>query len=315
MKKSYYTFFVDIYASRSLRDFTFLLSKSILETLKPYGVKVFQQFWTHVKSLRASISFDITGIPSFQLGLGDIQQPEVALDEIFKYLAMADKPCIVAIDEFQQIACYPEKNVEAFLRSAIQQSSNAHFIFAGSQRHVMGNIFLSASRPFYQSVSMMDLQSIGLSNYISFAQSHFEANKKHITSETVELIYQRFEGVTWYMQKMLNVLYGMTPTKGVCEQEMTQEALQSIIESFRYTYSETLFRLPEKQKELLIAIAKEGQAKAVTSGAFVKKYKLPSGSSVQAALKGLLEKDFVTQESGVYKIYDKFLGIWLVENY
>ena len=73
--------------------------------------------------------------------------------------------------------------------------------------------------------------------------------------------------------------------------------------------------MPEKQKELLIAITKEGKAKAVTSGAFVKKYKLTSASSVQAALKGLLEKDFVTQEMGVCQTYDRFLGIWLKEIY
>ena len=83
----------------------------------------------------------------------------------------------------------------------------------------------------------------------------------------------------------------------------------------RYTYSEILFRLPEKQKELLIAITKEGRAKALTSGTFIKKYKLASASSVQAALKGLLEKDFVTQEMGICQIYDRFLGIWLKENY
>jgi len=107
----------------------------------------------------------------------------------------------------------------------------------------------------------------------------------------------------------------MTPEHGVCKVEMVSEAIRQIIDSFRYTYSEILFRLPEKQKELLIAITKEGKAKSITSGAFIKKYRLASASSVQSALKGLLEKDFVTQEKGVYQIYDRFLGIWLKENY
>ena len=77
----------------------------------------------------------------------------------------------------------------------------------------------------------------------------------------------------------------------------------------------TADRLPERQKQLLIAINKEGEARAVTSGGFVKKNSLPSPSSVQAALKGLLEKDFITHEQGVYRIYDRFFGIWLEENY
>lgn len=97
--------------------------------------------------------------------------------------------------------------------------------------------------------------------------------------------------------------------------EMVKEAVHQIIDSFKYTYSEILFRLPEKQKELLIAITKEEKAQALTSGAFIKKYKLSSASSVQSALKGLLEKDFITQEQGIYQIYDQFLGIWLRETY
>lgn len=315
IQNNYYTFFIDIYDSRSLRDLVFALSKEILEVLKPVGKKALQSFWECVKSLQASISFDVNGVPSLNLGLGDIQAPANTLDEIFRYLGQADKPCLVAIDEFQQITGYVEENVEATLRTYVQQCNNARFIFAGSQRHVMGNMFLTASRPFYQSVSMMHLESIPLEEYITFACMHFEWDGKTIEKEAVSVIYEQFEGITWYMQKVLNALYDMTPDRGTCEVGMVADAIRQIVDSFRYTYSEILFRLPEKQKELLIAITKEGKAKAITSGAFIKKYRLASASSVQAALKGLLEKDFVTQEMGVYQIYDRFLGIWLKESY
>lgn len=282
IKQNYYTFFIDIYDSRSLRDLVFALSKEILG-----------------KSGQ----------------LGDIQDPSNTLDEIFRYLEQANKPCLVAIDEFQQITGYAEGNVEATLRTYVQHCNNTRFIFAGSQRHVMGNMFLTASRPFYQSVSMMHLESIPLEEYATFARRHFEQAGKNIEEGVVEEIYQRFEGVTWYIQKVLNALFDMTAERGVCDVKMVPEAIRQIIDSFRYTYSEILFRLSEKQKELLIAITKEGKAKAITSGAFIKKYKLASASSVQSALKGLLEKEFVTLEMGVYQIYDRFLGIWLKENY
>lgn len=76
-----------------------------------------------------------------------------------------------------------------------------------------------------------------------------------------------------------------------------------------------LFRIPEKQKELLIALAKEDKACAVTSGDFVRKYRLSSPSSVQSALRGLLEKDFITQEQDVYQVYNRFFGMWLRGNF
>jgi len=313
--RKYYTFFVDIYATASLRDFVFLWSKMILEGLKPRGKRALQRFWNTVKSLQAVISFDVSGNPSFHLQLGDIKSEEITLEEIFRYLNEADKPCIVAIDEFQQIAAYPEKNVEALLRTYIQHCTNARFIFAGSQRHVMGNMFLSASRPFYQSVSMMYLESIVLPEYTAFAIRHFEQGGKKIESEVVELIYRQFEGITWYLQKVLNVLYSLTPAKGNCTAVMVPTALNSIIDSFKYTYQEMLFRIPEKQKELLIALAKEGKARAVTSGEFVRKYRLSSSSSVQSALRGLLEKDFIAPEQGMYQVYDRFFGMWLRDNF
>ena len=92
IKQGYYTFFIDIYDSRSLRDLVFALSKEILEVLKPVGKKALQSFWECVKSLQASISFDVNGMPSLNLGLGDIQAPATTLDEIFRYLEQADKP-------------------------------------------------------------------------------------------------------------------------------------------------------------------------------------------------------------------------------
>jgi len=309
------TFFVDIYATKSLRDFVFALSKVILEGLKPFGISALEKFWNFVKSLRAGITFDPAGNPSFNIGLGDIHEPQATLDEIFAYLNKSDKPCLVAIDEFQQIASYTEENVEAILRTHIQHCNNVHFIFAGSQHHTIGNIFLSPSRPFYQSVSMMYLTSISIFKYSDFAISHFEHAKKTIQKEVIANIYHQFDGITWYMQKMLNAMYEMTPQGGVCDMSFISYAIENILNSFQYAYSEMIFRLPEKQKELLVAMAKEGKVQAPTSGDFVSKYKLHSSSSVQAALKGLLEKDFITKEKDEYQVYDKFFAIWLRASY
>ena len=315
LSKEYYTFFVDIYATKSLRDFIFSLSKVILESLKPFGKKAVEIFINSVLSLQAGISYDFTGTPSFNIQLGDIQNSMATLEEIFKYLAKADKPCIVAVDEFQQITNYSEKNVEALLRTHIQHCNNAQFIFAGSQRHTMGNMFLSASRPFYQSVSMMHLESIAIEKYIDFARNHFKKADRRITPETIRIVYDRFDGVTWYVQKTLNVLFAFTPVGATCDESMVEPAIASVVDSYRFNYQETLFRLPERQKELLVAIAKEGNAKSITSGEFVKRYSLTSPSSVQAAVKGLLEKDFITLFNGSYSIYVKLFEIWLRESY
>lgn len=315
IKDNYYSFFIDIYATNSLRDLVYLLSKEIIEQLKPFGKKAIEIFWTTVRSLQAGISFNVTGVPSFNVRLGDIQTVETTLDEIFRYLDRAGKPCVIAIDEFQQIHHYSDKNVEATLRTYIQRCGNARFIFAGSQRHIMDKIFTTASRPFYQSVSIQHLGSIGSEEYTKFAVRLFHENNRQVSPDIVETVYHRFDGITWYLQKVLNTLFSMTPVGGEATKKMIDEAVESNVESYKYAYSEALFRLPAKQKELLIAIAKEGNAEAVTSAKFIKKHSLTSSSSVQSALKGLLDKDFVTHERGTYQVYDKFLVSWINKNF
>ena len=313
--KNYTTFFVDIYATKSLNDFVFLLSKNIFNQLKSSSRKVLESFLIALKSLRPEISFDEQGLPSLGLGIGDIHKPEASLDEIFQFLNSSAKPCIVAIDEFQQIIKYPETNTEALLRTYIQRNPQTRFIFAGSQRHIMGEMFNSAARPFFASSSIMYLNAIEKQVYVDFAQKHFNAGDREITTETIEKIYDLFEGVTWYIQKTLNALYAETAIGGKCTAKMVDDTINFIIDSNKYTYSENMFRLPDKQGKLLIAIAKNHKVESPTSSDFVRQHNLLSASSVQAALKGLLEKEFVTRDEKGYTVYDKFFEIWLNENY
>lgn len=309
----FYTFIVDIYATRSLRDLVNKLGKAILEELKPHGRKVWELFVNAISSLKAGISYDISGTPSWSISLGDITNPTISLDEIFNYLQKADRPCLVAIDEFQQIGKYDEDTIEATLRTYVQYCSNAHFIFAGSQRHLMGSIFTSPSRPFYQSVTIMNLPPIPKDRYREFAVRHFRENHKILCPEVVDILYDRFAGGTFYLQKVMNVLFLKTPDNGICGMEMVEPAIDYIINFTADTYAELLYQLPEKQKEVFIAINKEGKARAINSGTFCKRYGLASPSSVKSAVNGLLDKDFITKERDYYEVYDKFFSLWLAK--
>lgn len=306
----YHTFLIDIYATKNLQEFVFELGKSILNTLKSQGRKTWDFFLQCLSSLRTGISFDFSGTPVWNLEMGDVKTPAVTLDEIFRYLSHADRPCIVAIDEFQVIAKYPEKNVEALLRTHIQHCPNATFIYAGSQRRMMGEIFTSPSRPFYQSTAVMGLNPIDLQSYTDFIRHHFNVDGKGIIDETIEAVYRRFEGITWYIQFMANSLYAMTAPGETCTPDKVDIALSDILSQLNFTYSSLLFQLPPKQKEVLMAICKEGKAREITSSRFLKTYKL-TASSVQGAIKGLLDKDFITSELGEYSVYDKFFEEWL----
>lgn len=314
IQRNYYTFLIDIYATKSIEELVMAMGTCMLSSLRPRGAKVVQRFVNILSSLRTGISFDAIGNPSWNLEVGDIHLPKTTLDEIFEYINSADKPCIIAIDEFQAVADYHNDKVEALLRTSIQHCRNAQFIFSGSQRSMMGEIFLSPSRPFYQSTSMMNIGCIPLNKYTEFAQKHFREAEKVITADIIEKTYHRFEGITWYIQRMMNEFFSLTPPHGNCDEDMMETAIKNILRANEFTYQSLLFQLPLKQKELLMAIAKEGKAQNLTSSTFVKKYRLTSSSSVQSAIKGLLEKNFVTTNLGIYEVYDKFFALWLLGN-
>ena len=311
IRRKYHCFVVDIYATKNLGDLVNMLGKAVLDELRPKGRKVWEKFVNVVSSLRSEISFDINGMPTWSVGLGSINNPAVSLDEIFRFLELADKPCLVAIDEFQQIIRYNDPTVEATIRTYVQRCTNAHFIFSGSQRHMMNGMFTSPSRPFYQAVSIMNLQPLDLDVYTDFCVNKFEVAGKHLEREVVAVLYERFEAITSYMHRVLNVLYSRTEKGSTCVPRMVDDAIDFLIRMSSDTYESLLYQMPEKQRMLFLAIAREGKATAVTGGRFINRHKLSSASSVTSALKGLLEKDFITVDRNVYGVYDQFFALWL----
>ena len=312
IKTNYYVFFIDIYATTSLAEFVYTLGKEIYAQLKPQSAVWLEKFFQVIASFRVGFKLDsMTGAPSFDLGLGDIQAPQTTLDEIFAYIEEADKTCIIAIDEFQQIGQYAESNVEALLRTKIQQCHRAQFIFSGSKRHLMSNMFNSPTKPFYQSAISMGLEPIPLTTYTAFASSLFERGRKKIDADVVAAVWNRYDGYTWFVQMMMNELFAMTAPDTTCHADQLAVATRNVILSQESIYKDLLSHLPPRQKLVLQAIAKEGLACNITSARFIKKYNLASASSVQAAVKLLLKNDLVTQTESGYRVYDFFLAEWL----
>lgn len=307
----YHSFIIDIYSTKNLNDLVAEMGKVILNTLQSKSKKAFDKFVRVATSLRPGVSFDSWGNPTWNVEVGNIQNADNTLDQIFDYIKQSDMRCLVAIDEFQQIAHYPEKNVEAILRTYIQHCSNAEFVFSGSERHLLAEMFSSPSRPFYASTSTLSLECINPLKYDEFARTHFEKAEKLLEAGVVEEICHRFEGVTWYIQKVLNYLFADTAFGETCRMDMLDVTVNEIVKDNGTIYADLLYQLTAKQKELLIAINKEGKVKAVTGSKFIKKHHLTAASSVQTTIKSLMDKQLVTCHLGVYEVYDKFFSIWL----
>ena len=220
IREQYHCIYIDIYDTKNLNEFVYALGKGILTALKPKGRKVWEFFLNTLQSLKSTISFDINGNPEWSVGIGDIQTPEITLDEIFAYLEQADKPCLIAIDEFQTIANYPEKTVEASLRKRIQNCHNANFVFSGSKRHMMALMFTSQSRPFYHSSSIMGLEAINEQTYLAFANHHLSKNHKRRLVLRLLLIYIIVSMVSHGTSSMFSICFILPSPTSRCWKKM-----------------------------------------------------------------------------------------------
>lgn len=309
---SHYTFYVDILHTKSFREFTYQFGQTVFTQLIPQSRKMLMSLVQGLKSLNAKFGFNaMTGLPEFSLELGDITRPEYTVEEIFRWLENADKPCIVAFDEFQQIGKYPENNIEALLRSYIQNLGNVHFIFAGSERHMISQMFLSSARPFYNSASVIELPPISKNEYIPFVDGLFKEADKNILIDDILKIYDMFEGNTWCMQKTFHEAFAITQEHGTCTLETLRQTIDSILEESSTGYRLMLSGIPTRQKELLYAIAAEWKASKITGVDFIRKYSLASSSSVQTAAASLRKNDLIDTADGIWYVPDIMLRLYL----
>ena len=308
----YEPFLIDIYTCKNLREMVYLLAS---EVFKKIGRKqsMTERLLRTVRSLKTTISYDaVTGFPEIGLGLGEIQQPEVTLDEVLDYLESSDAVCIVAVDEFQKIASFEEKNVEALLRTKIQHLKKTQFVFAGSERHLLEGIFNDPLRPFYNSVVFMQLQPIEKGVYANFCQQLFHKYGKSVSPALVERLYECFQGITWYLQLSMNEAFTMVERGGHVGEEAYGQILNHLVDSKRFTFEDRYASLTEKQKMVLLAIASEfPNQPTLTSQEFISTYGLKTASSVQTAVKGLVEKGILSDNHGVRRPTDLLFMLWL----
>ncbi len=303
-------YYVDLYQTSNLAELASKLGLAVLGTLDSRQSKIVKKVSEFFKALRPVVSFDpMTGAPSFSVDV----QPELAeqsLAEVFAYMEQSNERCYVAFDEFQEVANYEDRKVEALLRAHIQHLTNVHFVFSGSQRHVLESMFTSASRPFYQSCQLMHLAPISEEAYYLFAKEKLNKHGQTITKETFGQMYERLYGHTWYLQSLLNRLYESSI------QNLTDEnvnlVLSSLISENEVTYQTFLRLVTNSQKAVLQAIAKERSIKEVQGSAFVKRHKLSAASTVKSAVTAMTDKEMLLlAPDGTYSVYDRFFSIWL----
>ena len=309
--------YVDIFATRTLEDLVKVISEAIMESLPPKS-SIGKKFLTFIKSLRPVITYGpLTSAPQIQLTLQNEEERQQTLKGLLTFLDNQNEKILLAIDEFQQIREYPEKNVEALLRTIIQKLNNVTFLYCGSKRHMMLDIFSGERNPFYRSTEFLNLQKIDYTVYSDFIKHNFTAAGKNIDDDAVRYILDWTKAHTYFTQRLCHTAFNLAGQK--VDTSLVKEAAAQILQSDAVVFGQYQQLLTSGQWNLLIAIAKEGEVEQISARQFLRKHHLGNPSSVNRTLTSLIEKNIVDENISdgktQYSINDVFFSRWLAEKY
>ena len=307
LPKDYVGIYIDIFSTKNLAEFTNLFVSAVVGAADTPLEKTLSTIARFFKSCRPTVVPQADGLPKFSFDIMP-SEAESSIRDAFAYLRHHERRFVVAIDEFQQILEYPELGTEALLRSCIQDVPWVRFVFAGSRQHLMAEMFASAKHPFYNSTDILSLDVIDCEKYADFAEGFFREAGKPFDRNAFLALYSRFDGITWYVQRVLNRLW--FAGEGLQSTTQVDAVVADLIEDRSLTFRDLLDSQNEVAKKLLPAIAKSGVVAEPNSAEFLSACAL-SGSSVRSSLADLRERDLVYKTDSGYVVYDRLLGEWL----
>ena len=302
-------FYVDIFPTKNLQQMVQAMARTILGKLDSPSQNAMRKVTQFFSRFRPTVTYDeITGVPTVSLDVAPNEERNT-LKQIFEYMNQSGVRCYVAIDEFQQILQYSDTGIEALIRSYIQFLPNVYFIFAGSQHHVLEQMFSSVNRPFFQSTQMMHLGPLDESKYRKFANEFFKVQNREISTKMFHQLYETMHGVTWYVHAVLNRVY--QEGKKPITQKLIDQVMRELVEEQAPVFQNYYNVMTVNQAAVAVAIAREQKVAKPLSQDFMVRYRLPSPSSVQTSLDKLETNQIVLRNSDGYFIYDHFFAMWL----
>jgi len=308
--------YIDILSTQNMKEFISILTNAIYKRF-PENKGIGSKLLETIKSLRPMVSFDeLSGTPELSLDFKQSHQYEKTIQQLFEFLDNQNLKIIVAIDEFQQILEYPEKNIEATLRTFIQNLNQTNFIFCGSNQQMMNEIFNDAKRPFFASCTHLKLDEIAYEDYSLFIKKMFNNHHKEISQESIDFILEWTERHTFYTQYVCNRVFA-GGSKNIAI-DYVRVICKEILLQNEHIYFQYRALLTQGQWKILKAFAKEGKVTQPHAAKFIHQYELGSSALVKRGLDSLLNKEMIsisyTENGVVYSVYDKFLMRWLARS-
>lgn len=307
-----HTVYMDIYDCRSEYDFYNKFAESILKQTSGKMEIFLEKTKKFLTRLTPKISFSPDPNADFSVSLG-ITPEEYTAEEILQLPELIaqqmEKHIVVCIDEFQQVAEWPESlQVQKRMRGVWQHQEHVSYCLFGSRQHMMNNLFQNKSMPFYQFGEPNYLLPIPTEDWIPFVQQKFAERGLEISENSVRDICETVKNQSSYVQQLAwNV---MINTDDVVTDDAIKAGISDLLIQCTPLFMEQTGGLTTYQMNFLRAII-AGQHDQFTSARVLKEFQLGSKSNVDRIQKVLLEKDFIVSTPDGYFLSDPVMELWL----
>jgi AAA+ ATPase superfamily predicted ATPase len=264
--------------------------------------------------LRPTISVDpITSMPTVSFD-ASIEMKANSIPEVLTLIESLDKkrPVVVVFDEFQDILNLEDAHEAlAILRSKIQFQGDIPYIFVGSIRHKMDEIFTHHDSPFFKSAIPLTVDPLSYEEFSEFLKKKFTTGQRSIHDEVLEKVFKIANNIPGDIQQLCEALWEVTSGKDIIiSPDKLKNALELIFAREQKSYENYINLLTNIQLKCLMAIAKEG-GKSVFSVSFMKSAGFNNPSSVQRAITRLIKLNILFKSNDEYRFINPFFRAWL----
>ncbi len=312
-KERFLTAYCDLFGVTSVEEIAARITKALFvvtqkrETVFKKAVSLLTSF-RPVLAVNDRGEMSVSVQPAYkQAGLDTLEDTMQGLEN---FVGRAEEPIHVVLDEFQEITeIEKSESIEGIMRSYVQKIQ-CSFVFVGSRRRILLDMFNNRNRPFFQSAINYELRPIPLEELTDYIVNHFKKEGKSISRSLAERSVEQLNRHPGYVQKFCFFLFENTASK-VADENMAV-AHQSLLANEKNYFESILQGLTNRQVALLTAIAKEPQGK-LYSNDFIARHNLGSTGGVQKSLSLLVKRDLVEKnpDSRQWFVVDPVLGTWL----
>ena len=314
--ESFIVAFIDVWRCTDSSDFVRECAKAFGSTgsLSPKGLLQRARFL--FAGLSPALTVDDTGRP--QLTFSNICRitETPLLSEVLSAPeriaeSSPDHQVLVVFDEFQEIRNFNDDRIERVLRSEVQKHRNVAYIFCGSRKHILREMFLGRGSPLYRSAAHYPIGCIAAEHWIPFIKERFLIKGISLEDGIIEDICLLTEGHPFYTQMICDILWDSCESEQEPDKSMLTKALKTVLDRESEGYSTAWESLPSNPRKMLLAAAFEKPLIHPFSGDIVSKYNLANPSSARNGLEYLVTHDLIEQRDGSYYISDRFMALWL----